>query len=413
MFKFSSSVSKVAARHAYARMVEGAALTDVSNLRYQAVFLMGTGGSGKTYASHRWMKFMPGGGSAGYTDRKVWEERVESKMTEQERNLSNLDFIAAKDRLEDLGFRVEIAEGGTAAKIPFRLYTYDLNNKEVEVNPDDYKDLPADVVDSLRQARPDIEKLTEVIFGTPIHELPTYWRQVNPDLYKEELAGYVEEQPGYVHEMSSEMSKAYFEGILETGDPLMVDGTGANIRKMTSWVQKAQQAGYKVSVVYVYVPLTVSMIRNATRSRNVAVASLIEQFRAISKNYAKLRTMVDKAHFIDNRNTPHDVKTYKKNADKINNFVKESSSGKYENLYELIRDVAPTEIRDYGWLLEGAESEPKTERQREIDRIREEKGYTGLKHKNAKSVLAELYKRTLKLAGLAPMPGEVFWPSEN
>lgn len=407
MFRFSSSVAKVAARHAYARMVEGAALTDVSKMRYQAVFLMGTGGSGKTYASHKWMKFMPGGGSEGYTDRKVWGEKVKEKMTEQERNLSNLNFEAAKSRLEDLGFKIDLVDPKNA-KIPFRLYTYTKDNQQIEVDPEDYKNLPEEVVESLAKVRPDIENITEVIFGTPIHELPTYWRQVNPDLYKEELAGYLEKQPGYVHEMSSEMSKAYFEGVLETGDPLMVDGTGSNIRKMTSWVQKAQHAGYKASVVYVYVPLTVSMIRNATRARNVAVPSLIEQFFVISENYVKLRGSADKAHFIDNRNDPADIKKYKDQSEKINGFIEKSSGGKYQNLFELIRDVAPKELRDYGWLLKGDESAPMSDRQKEIERIREEKKIT---RRYAKAELAELYKSTLRLAGLEPMFGEVFWPS--
>ena len=407
MFRFSSSVAKVAARHAYARMVEGAALTDVSKMRYQAVFLMGTGGSGKTYASHKWMKFMPGGGSEGYTDRKVWDEKVKEKMTEQERNLSNLNFEAAKSSLENLGFKIDLVDPQNA-KIPFKLHTYTKDNQPIEVDPEDYKNLPEEVVESLAKVRPDIENITEVIFGTPIHELPTYWRQVNPDLYKEELAGYLEKQPGYVHEMSSDMSKAYFEGVLETGDPLMVDGTGSNIHKMTSWVQKAQQAGYKVSVVYVYVPLTVSMIRNATRARNVGVHSLIDQFFAISKNYAKLRGLADKAHFIDNRNNPADIKKYKDQSEKINGFIEKSSGGKYQSLFELIRDVAPKELGDYGWLLKGDESAPTSDRQKEIERIREEKKIT---RRYAKAELAELYKSTLRLAGLEPIFGEVFWPS--
>lgn len=403
----SKMASEVAFRFVYSKMLEAGALTDVSKMRYQAVFLMGTGGSGKSYASHRWMKFMPGGGSEGYTDRKVWEDKIKEKMTEQERGLSNLQFDSSMAKLQDLGFKIDLVDPQTA-KIPFRLYTYTSDNKEVEINPQDYSNLPQEVIDSLKKVRPDIENITEVIFGTPVHELPAYWRQVNPDLYKEELAGYVEKQPGLVHEMSSEMSKAYFEGILGTGDPLMVDGTGANIRKMAAWIQRAQEAGYKVSLVYVYVPLTISMIRNATRERNVAIPSLIEQFFAISKNYAKLRTMVEKAHFIDNRNDPSDIKRYQEEAGKINSFVNDSSGGKYQNLFELIQDVAPNELKDYGWLLKGEVSSPKSDRQKEIDRIRQEKKIT---RRYAKSELAELYRSTLRLAGIEPMLGEIFWPS--
>lgn len=398
---------RVASRFMYSRMVEGAALTDVSEMRYQAVFLMGTGGSGKSYASHRWMKYMPGGGAEGYTNRKVWDEKIKEKMTEQERSLTNLRFDSSLAKLEELGFRVDLVDSQTA-KIPFRLYTYTDDNKEVLVDPQEYKNLPPEVIASLKEVRPDIENITEVIFGTPVHELPTYWRQVNPDLYKEELSGYLKDKPGYVHEMSSEMSKAYFEGILGTGDPLMVDGTGANLRKMTAWIQKAQSAGYKVSVVYIYVPLTISMIRNATRDRNVDVISLIEQFVNISKNYVKLRTLADKAHFIDNRNDPADIKKYKERSEWVNQFVETSSGGKYQSLYDLIQKVAPNELGDYGWLLKGEASAPKSDRQKEIERIRKEKGVT---RRYAKSELAALYKSTLRLAGIEPMFGEFFWPS--
>lgn len=397
-----ANASLVASRYAYSRVVEAAELSDVRNLRYQAVFLMGSGGSGKTYASYRWMKFMPGGGAAGYTNRKEWGQKIKQKMTEEERSLSNLDFLAAKNRIESAGIKIEFLDA-QSAKIPFRLYTYDANNKQVLVNPEDYSGLPPEVMASLSKVKPDIEKITEVVFGTPVHELPTYWRQVNPDLYKEELAGYVEKQPGYVHEMSSEMSKAYFEGVLETGDPVMVDGTGSNLKRMVGSIMKAQEAGYKTSVVYVYVPLTVSMIRNAVRTRKVSVAFLIEQFRAIGKNYAELRGMVDKAHFIDNRNESEDAKKYQENADQINGFVMESSGGRYQNLYELIKDVAPGELKSYGWLLKGEVGPSKSERQREIDRIRGERGIS------RKYASDRMYRETLLMAGIEPAVGEMFW----
>lgn len=52
-------------RIAYRYLLTAGALTDVSKLRYQAVFLMGAGGSGKSYVGQRWMKYMPGGGATG------------------------------------------------------------------------------------------------------------------------------------------------------------------------------------------------------------------------------------------------------------------------------------------------------------------------------------------------------------
>jgi predicted ABC-type ATPase len=397
----------------YARNVYAKSLQDVSNLRYQAVFMMGTAGSGKTYVSHKWMKFMPGGGASGYENKKEWEKAVEDKhLTEQERGLSNLNFEAVKDKLEALGFRIDLVDASHVS-VPFRM-SYELDGKEYIVDPDDWdtEHLPDSVVQSLEAAGPDIKNLKDVVFGTPKHELPTYWRQVNPDLYKEELAGYAKKSPGYVHEMSSEMSKAYFEGILASGDPLMVDGTGANQRKMAKWIAAAKDAGYKVSLVYVYVPLTIAMIRNATRGRSVSAGHLIPMFAAITKNYAQLRGSVDKAHFIDNRNDSVDIGKYKNQSEKINAHVQATS--KYSSLYDLIKAEAPKELREYGWLLKGAEddSASKTPRQREIDRMRKEKGITRRYAAQYDSLsMPDLYTATVRLAGFEPLRGELFWPA--
>jgi len=106
------------------------------------------------------------------------------------------------------------------------LYTYDQSGKQSLVPPDQWGTrLPPAIYK-------EVAGLEKLVFSTPKYELPSYWRQVNPDIYKEEIAGYLEKEPGYVHEMSSDMSKAYFEAAVETGDPLFVDGTGANYRKM-------------------------------------------------------------------------------------------------------------------------------------------------------------------------------------
>lgn len=318
-------------------------LTDVSKLRFQAVFLMGAGGSGKGFAGHRWMKYMPGSPPAGYTRSQMEQKLDEADFTEQERSLSNLNFEKAVKRIKErYGLTVEIAEGGSAGKIPFKLYDYGPDGKQRQIPVKDWKqDLPPDVFK-------EVMGLTDVVFSTPKHELPSYWRQVNPDIYKEELAGYKATQPGFVHEMSSEMAKAYFEAALDTGDPLFVDGTGAKLNKMEAQIKAAKKAGYRVSVVMVWVPLTVNQIRNATRSRNVDPMIVTQQWKAITANFAALRSVADKSKAIDNRNDSADLSKWEQKHDFINDFIKRGTNGKFPDLYALIKKEAPREIAQYG-----------------------------------------------------------------
>ena len=70
-----------------------APLEDVTKLRWQAVFLMGAGGSGKGFVGRKWLKYMPGAPSTGldYNDPKH-KELLKKEMTEAERGQTNLDF---------------------------------------------------------------------------------------------------------------------------------------------------------------------------------------------------------------------------------------------------------------------------------------------------------------------------------
>lgn len=310
-------------------------LTDASKLRYQAVFLMGAGGSGKGYASHKWLKYMPGGGSGG-ASREVQEGA--SPRPEAERSLSNLEFEKSLDRIRALGIKVDLDPQG--ARIPFRLYDYNDRGQEVLIPRDQWKeDLPPDIYR-------EVQNMEQVVFNTPKHEVPSYWRQVNPDLYKEELPGYDPEKPGFVHEMSSEMSKAYFEAVIESGDPMIVDGTGSNIKKMLKWFEEADKAGYSISLVLIIVPLTVNQIRNATRPRNVPPNIVAGQWKKIQENYVKLKSKADVSKVIVNRNDRADIANYKRNKDKINAFIRSETN--FDNLFDFIAHHQPSELSDWG-----------------------------------------------------------------
>lgn len=337
-----TAIERVAARY-YWRKYAGP-LTDVSHLRYQAVFLMGAGGSGKGYASHQWLKYMPGGGMSGAA-RKEWSEKTKEKMTEEERSLSNLTFENVVKGLEAQGIRVELVEGGTSAKIPFRLYTYDDKGREQLLDPKKWdRELPPEVRDRVVTMA---GRLTEIVFKAPVHELPSYWRQVNPDIYKEEIAGYLESQPGYVHEMSSEMSKAYFEAAIETGDPLFMDGTGANAKKLLGQFKKVKERGYKVALVLVFVPLTVNHIRNATRARKVSPRVVSLMWKKITANFSQLRGVADKAKVVINRNDQADARRWAKHHEEIDAFIRKGYGGQYSGLKELIQAESPSEMAEW------------------------------------------------------------------
>lgn len=286
-------------------------LTDPSKLRYQAVFMMGAGGSGKGYVSFNYLKYMPGAGGKGVS-RKDFESGGQS-VSPSDRGLKDLEFTKAVERLRQKGFEIDL-EDPSSAKIPFTLYHYDAKGNSIPITPDMYEEsLPASV---LR----DVEGIQTLIVKAPAHEIPSYWRQVNPDIFKEEMPGYRDTDPGLVHEMSSLASKAYFLAALETGDPLFIDGTGSSLGKMQEQMQMAKDAGYRVSLVYVYVPLVVNQIRNATRPRNVHPDEITRQWNLINNNFGKLRRMADKSKVVDNRNDAHDVKIYRNRKDDVDRF---------------------------------------------------------------------------------------------
>lgn len=337
-------------------------LTDVSHLRGQAVFMMGAPGSGKGFVSKRlYLKYMPGGGVGGTLE----EDMFKRELTEKERGLSNINFEEAKSRIKNYGFEIRYNEGGDSATLPFHIHdleTEDFIPKsrwEEEVDP---------IV--LREIR----GLEEVVFSTPKHELPTYWRVVDPDMYKEELSGYMETKPGYVHEMSSEMSKAYFEAAVETGDPLIVDGTGAKAKKYIDQMVYVASKGYKITIVWVYVPLVANLIRNATRTRVVNSNTVTYMWGKMPETWSKVQSIVQKKKIFntfDPSLSGDDAKRYLAKKDIVDGYIQEHTG--YPDLLTYLlqsNEVSNDQKRiakSLRWLRpNGAKLTPKEERMKEL-----------------------------------------------
>jgi predicted kinase len=344
---------------------------------------MGAGGSGKGFvSSDRWLKYMPGGGATPKLDQDAFKR----ELTEAERGLSNLKFEKTLDALRRQGIEIQL-EDANRARTPFKLYTYDQQGGRRLVDPKDWKtDLPPQIYEK-------VVGLKEVVFSTPVHELPSYWRQVNPDTYKEELAGFMKTEPGYVHQMSSDMAAAYLKAALETGDPIVIDGTGSKLKEMTGKIKAAKDKGYRTSLVCVFVPLTVNQIRNALRERNVDPNQIVSQWKLITKNYAELRSMVDVAKVIINRDDDYDIKAYRKNKETVDGFIRSKTD--YANLYELIAAENPSELSEWASLLkpeEGADDQKK-EREDRFNRLEEKRKERGLAPREAPNAKKEREQR--------------------
>jgi predicted kinase len=177
-------------------------------------------------------------------------------------------------------------------------------------------------------------------------EVPSYFSQVNPDVVKPGIAGYDPKNPGLVHTMSSDISKAAFFARVQTGDPLIVDGTGTNYGKVAEMIAIAKANGYRVTLVWVRVPLIVNHIRNATRSRSIPPGMVTKQYLAIEKNFAKLKPLADRAVVVNNRSErvnekgaleldAMDVANYVRNREKVDALYEHEG---FKSFYAYVSD---------------------------------------------------------------------------
>lgn len=358
MAKRASIMRSAAMKHL---MKNAGPLTDVSHLRHQAVFMMGAPGSGKGFISKKlYLKYMPGGGSSGTTERAMFER----SLSEQERGLTNLDFQKVLRKIKGYGFTIKVNRGRDSATIPFHIH--DLKTEEL-IPRERWEEEAPEIFE-------DIKHLQEVIFSTPKFELPTYWRVVDPDMYKQELIGYMDSKPGYVHEMSSEMSKAYFEAAVSTGDPLIVDGTGGKAKKYIDQMAIARENGYRITLVWVYVPLAANLIRNSTRARVVDSNHVTRLWKAMGKSWSALSGIVDKAKIFntfDPSASGLDAQNYLKNREKVDGYIREHTG--FPTLLDYMvnsPDVPPKQAAlaaKLRWLKpEGMKLSPKEQRMREL-----------------------------------------------
>jgi len=128
------------------------------------------------------------------------------------------------------------------------------------------------------------------------------FRIIDPDEVKKTHKDYDPENPFRVHDWSKEISNAEYTKIVTSGsgEPVVVDGTG---RKSGNIIKKARLAranGYRIFLIYVWVPWQVSIFRNRNRKRFVPEALVLDQVEGVAETFGQLKSFVDKFKVISN-----------------------------------------------------------------------------------------------------------------
>ncbi len=128
----------------------------------------------------------------------------------------------------------------------------------------------------------------------------TGFHDIDSDILKQRHPDYDPENPFKVHAWSLKEQISEMHRVLLTGDPFIYDGTGWDPVPVTARMKEAKAAGYRIFLVYVYVPLEVSLFRNRNRKRFVPEWAILEKAAAVHKSFGVLKRVADKSKVIMN-----------------------------------------------------------------------------------------------------------------
>lgn len=130
------------------------------------------------------------------------------------------------------------------------------------------------------------------------------FRVIDPDEVKKAHPDYDPNEPAALHGHSKAVTNKQFEDIVTgrdgIGDAVIVDGTGNKPDNILKKMKLAKKNGYRIFVIYVYVPWQVSIFRNRNRSRFVPEDVVLQQTRNVAKSFTVLRGMANKSKVIPN-----------------------------------------------------------------------------------------------------------------
>jgi predicted kinase len=102
--------------------------------------------------------------------------------------------------------------------------------------------------------------------------------KIDCDEFKKSIPGYDPNNvTNEVHEASKVMEKEALDKALRENVSFLYDTTATNAQRIVKLIKDAQNAGFKVVMVYVKVSLETSLKRNAARERHVPEAVIYEK----------------------------------------------------------------------------------------------------------------------------------------
>lgn len=120
------------------------------------------------------------------------------------------------------------------------------------------------------------------------------------DKIKKAHPDYDPKDPAPLHAWSQAVLSGQFETTLAGETDFILDGTGTDFCKMAGDITAARLAGFTVTILFVHVPLAVSLERNAARSRNVPERIIHDKAQQINAAFAQLQPLADNVLIIDN-----------------------------------------------------------------------------------------------------------------
>jgi predicted kinase len=127
--------------------------------------------------------------------------------------------------------------------------------------------------------------------------------KIDPDLVKQSHPDYDPKDPAPLHPWSKDVTDRMWSDCLAglTSDEItLLDGTGTNSEDMIRKIRDAKNAGFEAVLLYVRVPLTVALERNAARERNVPESIVIQKSTEITISFDIVRNHADSVTVVDN-----------------------------------------------------------------------------------------------------------------
>ncbi len=161
------------------------------------------------------------------------------------------------------------------------------------------------------------------------------WTIVDPDAIAEGLPGYDPKAPQLVHAQASKLAEEAFKYTIENKiTNLVLDTTGTKADKLVRRMKEARKAGYKIRLLFVTVPLEISLARNNARDRTVPESVVLEKAAMVNEAFNTAKKTADEVEVVDNSPIPMGVSSNPQGNPLLPGFTREVVS---ENISREIR----------------------------------------------------------------------------